>query len=248
MMKPAKPPDFPDILPIHNIVSPLPQFSQDPPYRRQCQSGGQQAARSCGHSAPRAPDPHPQMPGAGRCPGGLGAASSTWCGWDTCPGSSWSSGCHCGVSAMCGHSHFLQRHQEEDSERQFPASVCPLGETLRTTPGHLQPLQKFSSTKASFSGGFSGCSWHWELSTGGSRDEAAIISPTATQHTPQPPASLHPPVQENCNLGGYKRIQGENMPTPWGCTALGSPRDLLTAALTLRITLGSCISITSFPG
>lgn len=48
MMKSAKTLDFPDILSIHNIISPLPQFPWDPPYRRQCQSGGQRAARSCG--------------------------------------------------------------------------------------------------------------------------------------------------------------------------------------------------------
>lgn len=166
-MKSAKTLDFPDILSIHNIISPLPQFPWDPPYRRQCQSGGQRAARSCGHSAPRVPDPHPRMPGAGRCLGGLGAASSTWCGWDMCLGSSWSSGCHCGVSAACGRSRFLQRYRGGGSDRLFPASVSPLGEAPRTTPGHLQPLYMFSSSKASFSDGFSGCSQHWELSTGG---------------------------------------------------------------------------------
>lgn len=123
MMKSAKNPDFPDVLPIHNIV----HFPQNPPYRRQRRSGGQQPARSCGHSAPRAPGPHPRMPGAGRCQRGLGAASSTWCGWDTCLGSSWSSGCHCEVSAACGHSRFLQRHRGGGSDRvpclSFPALV-----------------------------------------------------------------------------------------------------------------------------
>lgn len=64
------------------------------------------------------------------CLGGLGAASSTWCCWDTCPGSSWSSGYHCGVSAACGHSHFLQTpgrglRQGLTSLPQFPPLVRP---------------------------------------------------------------------------------------------------------------------------